>query len=94
MIFRLANWAVMGIAIFYLAEGTGVVPRGAYFPTLPRLEESARDPAAWFGAVQWGFSRLASGQSNGGSSGNTFSAQDWLRENGRDFSKVAGYYGS
>jgi hypothetical protein len=93
MIFRLANWAVMGIAVFYLAEGTGVIPRGAYFPTLPRLEESARDPAAWFGAVQWGFSRIAGSDGYGG--GNSgFSAQDWLRENGRDFTKVAGYYGS
>jgi hypothetical protein len=91
MIFRLANWAVMGIAIFYLAEGTGVIPRGAYFPTLPRLEESARDPAAWFGAVQWGFSRIAGGD---GSTSGGFSAEEFLRNNGRDWSRVAGYYGS
>jgi hypothetical protein len=60
MIFRLANWTVMGIAIFYMAEGTGMVERGKYFPTLPRLEASASDPAAWFGAAQWGVSALAS----------------------------------
>ena len=54
MILRLANWAVMGIALFYAAEGFGVLERGKYFPTLPRLEASASDPGAWLGAVQWG----------------------------------------
>ena len=90
MILRLANWAIVGLALFYMAEGTGVIPRGEYFPTLPRLEESARDPSAWFGAVQWGVSRLAQGSEGA----DAFRAQDWLRNNSRDFSKVAGYYGS
>jgi hypothetical protein len=49
----------MAIAMFYMAEGTGLVPRGQYFPTLPRLEASASDPAAWFGAIQWGAAALA-----------------------------------
>jgi hypothetical protein len=61
MLFRLANWTVMGLAIFYAAEGTGAIERGRYFPTLPRLEASAGDPGAWFGAVQWGFTALVQG---------------------------------
>jgi hypothetical protein len=61
MIFRLANWTVMGLAIFYAAEGTGVIERGRYFPTLPRMEARAGDPSAWLGAVQWGFSALVHG---------------------------------
>ncbi len=61
MIFRLTNWAVIGLALFYVAEGTGLLERGKYFPTLPRLEASAGDPAAWFGAVQWGVTALTQG---------------------------------
>lgn len=58
MIFKLANYAVMGIALFYAAEGTGLIERGRYFPTLPRLEASASDPMAWLGAAQWGVGRV------------------------------------
>ncbi|MCA3244010.1 MAG: hypothetical protein INF43_01720 [Alphaproteobacteria bacterium] len=61
MLFRIANWTVMGLAMFYVAEGTGMLERGRYFPTLPRMEASAGDPGAWFGAVQWGFTALVQG---------------------------------
>ncbi|MBI1309076.1 MAG: hypothetical protein GC129_04385 [Proteobacteria bacterium] len=58
MIFKLINYTVMGIAVFYAAEGVGLIEKGKYFPTLPRLESSASDPMAWLGAAQWGFSQL------------------------------------
>lgn len=58
MIFRLLNSLVMGIAVFYAIEGMGLIEKGVYFPTLPRLEASAGDPYAWLGAAQWGFSQL------------------------------------
>lgn len=61
MLFRIANWTVMGLAMFYAAEGMGVLERGRYFPTLPRMEASAGDPSAWFGAVQWGFTAVVQG---------------------------------
>lgn len=60
MIFKLVNYTVMGIALFYAAEGSGVIERGVYFPTLPRLEATASDPMAWLGAAQWGFSQVGS----------------------------------
>lgn len=69
MILRLINYAVMGVAIFYALEGSGVIEKGRYFPTLPRLEASASNPYAWLGAAQWGFSQLsglASAQGAGG----------------------------
>jgi hypothetical protein len=58
MIFKLVNHTVMAIALFYVAEATGVIERGKYFPTLPRLEASASDPFAWLGAAQWGVSQV------------------------------------
>lgn len=67
MIFKLVNWTVMGIALFYGAEGVGLLEKGKFFPTLPRLEARASDPMAWLGAAQWGFSQLGQfAQSNGG----------------------------
>lgn len=58
MLFKLVNQTVMAIALFYAAEATGLVERGRYFPTLPRLEASASDPMAWLGAAQWGVGQL------------------------------------
>ena len=58
MLFRLVNYTVLGIAAFYAVEGVGLVERGKYFPTLPRLEASASDPMAWVGAAQWGVAQL------------------------------------
>lgn len=58
MLFKIVNYTVMGIALFYVAENTGLIERGKYFPTLPRLEASASDPMAWLGAAQWGVSHL------------------------------------
>ncbi|TKW60786.1 MAG: hypothetical protein DI628_07805 [Blastochloris viridis] len=58
MLFKLVNYTILGIAAFYIAENTGVIERGVYFPTLPRLEASASDPMAWVGAAQWGIARL------------------------------------
>jgi hypothetical protein len=77
MIFRLTNWAVMSLALFYVAEGTGLLERGKYFPTLPRMEARAGDPSAWFGAVQWGVTALTQGAgqataSYGGSGGSYY----------------------
>lgn len=67
MIFRIINWTVMAIAIFYGLEGIGIVEKGKYFPTLPRLDARASDPMAWLGAAQWGFNQLGSlAQSRGG----------------------------
>lgn len=66
MIFKLVNYTVMGIAMFYAAEGTGLIERGRYFPTLPRLEESASNPMAWLGAVQWGVTALAGAATGNG----------------------------
>lgn len=59
MIFKIVNYAVMGIALFYVAEGTHLIERGKYFPTLPRLDASASDPMAWLGAAQWGVTAIA-----------------------------------
>ena len=70
MILRLANTVVIAIVALYVLEGTGVVEKRKYFPTLPRLEASASDPYAWLGAAQWGFSQLgvlAQGSSGGSS---------------------------
>ncbi|RYG61894.1 MAG: hypothetical protein EON60_01705 [Alphaproteobacteria bacterium] len=58
MLFKLANNLVMALAVFYVAEGTGIIERGKYFPTLPRLEASASDPGAWFGAARWGVGQV------------------------------------
>lgn len=69
MIFRIVNWLVMAIAMFYVLEGTGLIEKGKYFPTLPRLDSRAGDPMAWLGAAQWGFNQiggLASSRSGGG----------------------------
>lgn len=72
MILRLANAVVMAIAVFYAVEGMGLVEKGRYFPTLPRLEASAGDPYAWLGAAQWGFSQLGQlAVANGADSFNT-----------------------
>lgn len=74
MLFKLVNYTVMGIALFYAAEGTHLIERGKYFPTLPRLEASASDPMAWLGAAQWGVAQVVnlsrSGNSDVASSGN------------------------
>lgn len=59
MLFKLVNYTILGIAAFYIAENTGLLERGKYFPTLPRLEASAADPMAWIGAAQWGVTHLA-----------------------------------
>ena len=59
MLFKLVNYAVMSIALFYVAEGTGLIERGRYFPTLPRLEASASNPMAWLGAAQWGVAQVS-----------------------------------
>lgn len=59
MIFKLVNYTVMGIAMFYAAEGSHLIERGKYFPTLPRLDASASDYHAWLGAAQWGVSQVA-----------------------------------
>jgi hypothetical protein len=82
MIFRLTNWAVMGLALFYVAEGTGLLERGKYFPTLPRMEARAGDPAAWFGAVQWGITALTQGAGQatanyGGGGGGYYGGQEY-----------------
>jgi hypothetical protein len=69
MIFKLVNYTVMGIALFYAAEGTGLIERGRYFPTLPRLDATASDPMAWLGAVQWGVTAVASAATGTGNSG-------------------------
>lgn len=66
MIFRLINFLVLGIALFYVLEGTGLIERGKYFPTLPRLEASAGDPRAWLGAAEWGISHLVGAASSRG----------------------------
>jgi hypothetical protein len=58
MLFKLVNNAVLALAAFYVAEGTGLIERGKYFPTLPRMEASASDPTAWLGAAKWGVSHL------------------------------------
>lgn len=70
MIFKLVNYTVMGIALFYAAEGTGLIERGRYFPTLPRLDATASDPMAWLGAVQWGVTAVASAATGTSNSGN------------------------
>lgn len=67
MIFKIINWTVMAVALFYGLEGIGIIEKGKYFPTLPRLEASASDPSAWLGAAQWGFNQLGGlAQSRGG----------------------------
>lgn len=58
MLFKLANNIVLCLAAFYIAEATGLIERGKYFPSLPRLEASASDPMAWIGAAQWGIAKL------------------------------------
>jgi hypothetical protein len=100
MILRLANWAVMGIALFYAAEGVGVVERGKYFPTLPRLEASASDPGAWFGAMQWGVGFVAGRMNEGGAMPSlTREASSSpihlgrLNEGVGQLKRMAGYYG-
>ena len=55
---RLATLLVTAIAGLYALEFLGVVNKREYFPTLPRLEASASDPAAWGKAAQWGWERL------------------------------------
>ncbi len=49
---------ILCLAAFYIAENTGLIERGKYFPTLPRMEASASDPMAWISAAQWGVARL------------------------------------
>lgn len=58
MIFKMGNLLVVSLAVFYVAELTGLVEEGKYFPTLPRFEASAQDPMAWLGAAQWGLSKI------------------------------------
>jgi hypothetical protein len=100
MLFRLANWTVMSIAMFYAAEGVGILERGRYFPTLPRLEARASDPMAWLGAAQWGVAKLASAA---GAEGLSFPQATQVRtsyhyqpEDGptmREALRLGGYYG-
>src|SRR5690606_10216428 len=71
LIFKLVQYTVMGIAVFYAAEGTGLIARGQYCPSLPRLEATASDPMAWLGAAQWGFSQLGQFASSRGASFDT-----------------------
>ncbi len=103
MLFRLANWTVMSIAIFYAAEGVGIVERGRYFPTLPRLEERASDPMAWLGAAQWGVQHLTSmaGVEGGSAGGYAFQTLSSPRSGGagspqysvHEALRFGGYYG-
>jgi len=65
MLFKIVNYAILGLAAFYVAEGVGLLERGRYFPTLPRLEASASDPMAWLGALTWGAGRLTQLASGG-----------------------------
>ncbi len=58
MLFKCTSNLVMAIAVFYMAENTGLIEKGRYFPTLPRLEASASDPFAWLGAAQWGVGQI------------------------------------
>lgn len=51
---RIMSLLTTAIAFLYVLEFVGVVPERAYFPTLPRLESAAADPAAWTGAAAWG----------------------------------------
>lgn len=51
---RIVSLILMAMAGLYLLELSGVVPERKFFPSLPRLEASAADPASWTGAAQWG----------------------------------------
>jgi|GEM_PF-4868196 hypothetical protein len=64
MIFKIVNYLVLGIALFYVAEDTGLIEKNKYFPTLPRLDARASDPMAWLGAAEWGITH-AVGMANG-----------------------------
>lgn len=108
MLFKLVNYTVMGIAVFYAAEGFGLIEQRKYFPTLPRLEASASNPMAWLGAAQWGVSQVASiAKSNNVELPAANSARDLNLENVTTFAKRLeekrdealkstgiGYYGS
>ncbi len=58
MLFRLSQHLLTAIAVFYAVEGVGLIEKGKYFPTLPRLEATASDPRAWLGAAEWGLTNL------------------------------------
>ena len=88
MIIKLVNYTVMGIAMFYAAEGFHLIERGKYFPTLPRLEASASDPRAWLGAAQWGVSKVAAVARNNQAPGDVaISDRDLNLENVTTFAK-------
>lgn len=59
MIFKIVNYLILGIALFYVAEDTGLIEKGKYFPTLPRLDARASNPMAWIGAAEWGVMQVA-----------------------------------
>jgi hypothetical protein len=66
MLLRIATLGISAIAMFYALEGVGVLPRGEYFPSLPRLESSAASPSAWLGAAAWGVKWVACASGKGG----------------------------
>lgn len=51
---RIISMLTTAIALLYALEFTGVIPERAYFPSLPRLESAAANPAAWGAAAAWG----------------------------------------
>ncbi|MFZ2587437.1 MAG: hypothetical protein WAZ18_04890 [Alphaproteobacteria bacterium] len=55
---RLISLATTAIAGLYALEMAGIVPERAYFPTLPRLEQSDNTPANWASAAGWGVQHL------------------------------------
>ncbi|PZP39194.1 MAG: hypothetical protein DI585_04855 [Pseudomonas fluorescens] len=87
MLLKLANYVIVGIAVFYAAEITGVIERGRYFPTLPRLEASASDPMAWFGAAQWGVSQITTAAKQNEITAPIASAEDLNLQNVTTFAK-------
>lgn len=66
MMLRLASLAITAVAAFYALEGAGVVDKRVYFPTLPRLESSAANPAAWLDAASWGVKWVSCASAKGG----------------------------
>lgn len=51
---RILSLLTMAIAVLYALEFTGIIPARTYFPTLPRLESAAANPANWLSAAGWG----------------------------------------
>jgi hypothetical protein len=80
MIFKIVNYTILGIAFFYVIEGVGLVEKGKNFPTLPRLEASASDPMAWFGAAEWGVTHLLGFANSKGVSMPSADGQSFIRK--------------